>query len=103
MSYKPVRHRTMGRKPHTPTHKSQYTDEELALIHRRNAENWLSYHHEWLERLRRGVIGADLAENPTYAHRKRLNAGMEFGVLTLRDGYWKLTPYAEEIIKELKL
>ncbi len=83
-----------------------HSDEELKLIERRNAENWLVMNAKWLHKLRKGAKSSTImGDRPTGSIRKRLEAGVDYGVLVVTGAYsgawWKLTPYAEMLLEEM--
>ncbi|GAI03899.1 unnamed protein product [marine sediment metagenome] len=86
---------------------TRHTDKELKLIKRRNAENWLLMNDKWLRKLRRGTKSSTIKGNrPAGSIRKRLEAGVDYGVLKRTGKHsgckWKLTPYAEMLLEELE-
>ncbi len=88
---------------------TKHSDEELKLIKRRNAENWLVTNSEWISALREGTqSGAIRGDRPVGSMRKRLDVGVEYGVIEMygtgppSTTWWQLTPYAEMLLEEMK-
>ncbi len=85
---------------------TKHNDEELKLIKRRNAENWLLMNAKWLPKLRKGTkSSAIIRDRPLGSIRRRLDAGVDYGLLVRFGTYsgcrWKLTPYAEMFLEEM--
>lgn len=84
---------------------SNISDKELKLIKRRSAENWLVFNSRWIKKLRKGTQSKRLENGNSTSLRKRLDAGVDYGVLE-KEGrhsacWWKLTPYAEMLLEEM--
>ena len=89
-----------------PARKGKHSDKELKLIWRLNAENWLVMNAKWLHKLRKGAQSSTImGDRPANSIRKRLEAGVDYGVLevtgTYSGAWWKLTPYAEHLLEEM--
>lgn len=83
-----------------------HSDEELKLIKRRSAENWLVTNSKWLRKLRKGTQSSAIrGDRPVGSMRKRLEAGVNYGVLERSGTHsacrWLLTPYAEMLLEEM--
>ena len=78
----------------------------MKLLKRRNAENWLVMNAKWLPKLRKGTKSSTImGDRPSGSIRRRLDVGVEYGVLkrsgTYSGCWWMLTPYAEMLLEEM--